>query len=78
MANLSVRKLDNQVYEQLRIRAARHGVPMEEEVRQILIQAVKAPERLSAVFRKHFGVENGIDLDLLNPRKPHEPMDFSE
>ena len=78
MASLSVRKLDNQVYEQLRIRAAKHGVPMEEEVRQILIQAVKTPERLSAVFQKHFGAENGIDLDLLNPRKPHEPMGFSE
>ena len=78
MASLSVRKLDNVVYEQLRIRAAKHGVPMEEEVRQILIQAVKTPERVSEVFRKYFGVENGVDLDLLNPRKPHEPMDFSE
>ena len=31
MANISVRKLDNQVYNQLRIRAAEHGVSMEEE-----------------------------------------------
>ena len=38
------RKLDDNVYEQLRIRAAKHGVPMEEEVRQILSQAVKAPD----------------------------------
>ena len=78
MASLSVRKLDDIVYEQLRIRAARHGVAMEEEVRQILIQAVKTPERMSEVFRKHFGAENGVDLELINPRKPHEPMDFSE
>ncbi|MDQ2995041.1 MAG: hypothetical protein M3R00_08915 [Pseudomonadota bacterium] len=78
MASLSVRKLDNVVYEQLRIRAAKHGVPMEEEVRQILIQAVKTPERMSEVFRKYFGAENGIDLELLIPRNPHEPMDFSE
>ena len=78
MASLSVRKLDDTVYEQLRVRAARHGVPMEEEVRQILNQAVKTPERISEVFRKHFGVENGIDLELHSLRKPHEPMDFEE
>jgi plasmid stability protein len=78
MASLSVRKLDDIVYEQLRVRAARHGIPMEEEVRQILSQAVKTPEQISEVFRKHFGAENGIDLELINPRKPHEPMDFNE
>lgn len=78
MASLSVRKLDDVVYEQLRVRAARHGVPMEEEVRQILTQAIKTPERMSEVFRKYFGAENGVDLELSNPHKPHEPMDFSE
>ncbi len=78
MASLSVRKLDDSVYEQLRIRAARHGVPMEEEVRRILILAVKTPDRISDIFRKHFGAENGVDLELINPRKPHEPMDFSD
>lgn len=78
MASLSVRKLDDKIYEQLRIRAAKHGVSMEEEVRQILSQALRTPERISEVFRKHFGKENGIDLEALNPRKPHEPMDFSE
>jgi len=30
MANLSVRKLDDQIYDRLRIRAAEHGVSMEE------------------------------------------------
>lgn len=78
MASLSVRKLDNRVYEQLRVRAARHGVPMEEEVRQILSQAVKAPERISDIFIKYFGAENGIDLALMTSKKPHEPMDFEE
>lgn len=78
MANLSVRKLDNQIYEQLRIRAAAHGVSMEEEARQILSQAVAAPERISDVFHKYFGPENGVDLDILNQRQPHNPMDFDE
>ena len=43
MASLSVRKIDADVYERLRIRAAQHGVSMEEEVRQILKRVVAAP-----------------------------------
>jgi len=78
MANLSVRKLDNTVYEQLRLRAARHGISMEEEARQILYQVVATPQRISEVFRKHFGAKNGINLDLPVQHKPHDPMDFNE
>ena len=36
MANLSIRKLDDDVFLKLRILASQHGVSMEEEVRQIL------------------------------------------
>lgn len=78
MASLSVRKLDDTVYEKLRIRAAKHGVPMEEEVRQIISQAVKAPDRISSVFSKYFGLENGVDLEIPDHHKPHNPMDFSD
>lgn len=78
MANLSVRKLDDNVYEQLRIRASRHGVSMEEEARQIISQVVTAPERISDVFRKYFGYENGVNLDIPDQRKPHNPMDLNE
>jgi len=78
MANLSVRKLDKNAYKQLRIRASKHGVSMEEEARQIIYQAVSAPERISSVFQRYFGQENGIDLDKLNQRKPHQPMDFDK
>ena len=78
MASLSVRKLDDDVYEQLRIRAAKHGVSMEEEVRQIISQVVRAPDKLSTVFRKYFGHENGVDLDIPDNRNPHNPMDFNE
>ena len=76
--NLSVRKLDPQIYENLRMRAVKHGISMEEEVRQIICQAVGAPDKLSDVFLHYFGSENGIDLDLLSQRKPHNPMDFNE
>ena len=61
MASLSVRKLDDGVHEKLRIRAAKHGVSMEEETRQILSQVVSVPERMSDVFLKHFGHKNGVD-----------------
>ena len=77
MPSLSVRKLDGKVYERLRMRAAKHGVSMEEEVRRIINQAVATPEKLSDVFQKYFGSENGIDLDLLNQRSPHNPMNFN-
>jgi antitoxin FitA len=36
MANLSIRKLDEDVFSRLRMLASAHGVSMEEEVRQIL------------------------------------------
>ncbi|OGT59075.1 MAG: hypothetical protein A3F43_06030 [Gammaproteobacteria bacterium RIFCSPHIGHO2_12_FULL_42_10] len=78
MPNLSVRKVDQTAYEQLRIRAAKHGVSMEEEARQIIYLAVSAPANISIVFQKYFGRQNGINLEELHPRKPHEPMDFDE
>lgn len=76
MPDLSVRKLDKQVYEKLRIQAAKHGLSMEEEVRQILSRAVAAPKSISAIFENYFGVENGIDLDISTRADPHSSMDF--
>ena len=77
MASLSIRKLDDDTYKQLRIRAAQHGVSMEEEARQILKRAVAAPERLGDLFLKYFGPDNGVDLKL-PPREPHEPLNLTE
>lgn len=77
MANLSVRKLDKEVYEQLRVRAAKHGISMEEEARRILFQAVSTPQRITEVFQKQFGKKNGIQLKM-HPRQSHGPMDFEE
>ena len=44
MSSLTVRNLDESVKNRLRVRAARHGRSMEEEVRQIL-QNIVAPEQ---------------------------------
>lgn len=79
MASLSIRKLDAEAYEQLRMRAAKHAVSMEEEARQIIYHAVLAPESIHEVFQKHFGSKNGIDhLNTSDLHKPHDPIDFSE
>ncbi len=73
MPSLSIRKLDDETYDRLRIRAIEHGVSMEEEVRQILKRAVAPPERLGDLFLKVFGPDRGGDLEL-PPREPHEPV----
>jgi plasmid stability protein len=71
LPSLSVRKIDDDVYKRLSIRAAEHGVSMEEEVRQILRRAVAAPERLGDLALEYFGA-NGVELELPS-REPHQP-----
>ncbi|MDX1653893.1 MAG: hypothetical protein R3310_01645 [Candidatus Competibacteraceae bacterium] len=75
MANLSIRKLDDETVQRLRTRAARHGVSMEQEVRQILQQAVAAPDRLGDLALDLFGPTHGVDLELPSHR-PHEPPEL--
>ena len=48
MSSLTVRNLDESVKNSLRVRAARHGWSMEQEVRQIL-QEIVAPEQAAQV-----------------------------
>lgn len=75
MANLSIRRLEDEIYEELKARAEQHGVSMEEEVRQILRRALAAPDRLGQFALQCFGPVHGADLDL-PPRPPHEPLDL--
>jgi plasmid stability protein len=77
VASLSVRKIDDEVYERLKVRAAEHGVSMEEEARQILRRAVAAPERLGQLALRCFGPAHGVELEL-SSRTPHEPPDLGE
>lgn len=75
MANLSIRRLDDEVVRRLRQRAGARGVSMEEEARRILAQAVASPERLGDLAVAVFGPVNGYDLEL-NEHEPHEPVDL--
>jgi len=72
MTSLTVRKIENEVYERLRERAAEHGVSMEEEARRILRSAVITPKRLGDLALEYFGPTHGADLEL-STRDPHEP-----
>ena len=78
MASLSVRKLDDDTLRRLRVRAAQHGVSMEEEVRQIIKLAVSTPERLGDLAVRLFApAYGGTELEL-SERKITEPMEFLE
>jgi plasmid stability protein len=73
MASITVRNLDDDLKRRLRIRAAEHGRSMEEEVREILRQAIgkpPAPENLGEAIRRRFAELGGVELDL----PPREPM----
>lgn len=83
MATLTIRRVDEVVREKLRLRAARHGRSMEEEVRRILDEACAAevqadlPDDAFSRLRRHFEDLDGVELDL-PPRTPgREPPDFS-
>lgn len=77
MASLSVRKLDEETLSRLRIRAAEHGVSMEEEARRILKEAVSAPHQLGDLALQIFGPEHGVDLQLPE-RRSHKPHELAE
>lgn len=74
MANLSIRKLDEATVQSLRIRAARHGVSMEEEVRRILDAAVRPTLPVGDMAISLFSeVPPGEDIEL--PEREHaEPI----
>ncbi len=76
MANLSIRKLDDDTITRLRIRAAHHRISMEEEARRILRQAVATPKRLGDLSGQFFGPEFGLELELPQ-HAPHEPLSFA-
>ena len=76
MPSLSVRRIEEDVYERLRVRAAKHGVSMEEEARRIIKMSVAAPENLGTLALECFGESHGVELEL-SDRRPHEPLDLT-
>lgn len=67
VAAVSVRDMDDDVRERLRVRAAEHGRSMEAEIRAILTEAVRPPEDpngLAQALLTRFGELGGVDLEL--------------
>jgi plasmid stability protein len=74
MTTLTIRNVDPELREQLRVRAARHGRSMEAELRQILKDALGAerqhPEpNLAEAIRRRFLPLGGAD-----EIEPHPPV----
>ncbi|MCI0633975.1 MAG: Arc family DNA-binding protein [Actinobacteria bacterium] len=66
MADISIRNLDDEVRERLRVLAARHGRSMEAEIRAILEQAVRAEpgDGLVASLVLAAGAVGGVELEV--------------
>jgi len=83
MATLTVRNLDADVKRRLRVRAARNGRSMEEEVRQILAASVEprvaepSGAELYRAVRAIVEPLGGVELDLPPREIGREPPDFS-
>lgn len=77
MPSLSVRKIDEETINLLRIQAAKHGVSMEEEVRQILKRAVSTPEKIGDLAVRLFSPAYDGEEELPLPKRDtHGPITF--
>lgn len=83
MAALSIRDLDDDVRDRLRVRAARNGRSMEAEARTILTDAVTdplpgEPRNVIEAFRLLAAKHGGVELDLPSRQSPARGVDFSD
>jgi plasmid stability protein len=81
MASITIRNLDNNLKEQLRQQAARHGRSMEAEARTIISQNLNATvgdQNLATAIHRRFG---SLDIESL-PIPPRQivrnPPEFGE
>jgi len=73
MASITIRNLDEEIKQRLRVRAAEHGHSMEEEARDILRRVMSEsppPRNLAASIRSRIASTDRFDLDL----PAREPM----
>jgi|TARA_B110000971_G_C19571901_1_gene303455 plasmid stability protein len=76
MPSLSVRKIDEETMQRLRIQAAKHGASMEEEVRRIIKRAVSTPESIGDLAVRLFSPAYIGDELTLPERETHKPVSF--
>ena len=73
MASITIRNLDDDLKRRLRLRAAENGRSMEEEVREILRQAIGAPSatrNLGQSIHARFAALGGVELSPVQ-REPN-------
>ena len=77
MAGITIRNLDDETKERLRVRAAHRRRSMEEEARNILREALKAktalPRNLAIAVQKRFSASGGVELVLPARESMREP-----
>jgi antitoxin FitA len=83
MATLTIRNLDDDVKQRLRVRAAQHGWSMEEEVRTVLQASVEQdiiskPGGLATRLMERFKSVGGVELDIPPRTLAPEPINFDE
>lgn len=80
MAAITVRNLDDDIRDELRVRAAQHGRSMEAEVRSILSAAVgRGQSRPNALMDLYWAGRSGVDVELAPEREIEAPrVDFTD
>ena len=77
MASITIRNLDDETKERLRVQAAHRRRSMEEEARNILREALDAdttlPRNLATAVRNRFAALGGVDLEIPVRESMREP-----
>lgn len=78
MASVTVRNLPDETHRALRVRAAKHGISTEAEIRAILENAVRPESRVKlGTLLAEIGREvGGVDLDIERDKMLAEPVSF--
>lgn len=74
MASLTVRNIPDEIHRALRVRAAKHGLSTEAEIRAILEQAVRPNIKLGTLLSKIGHEVGGVDLEV--ERASSDPVCF--
>ncbi|MDF1489230.1 FitA-like ribbon-helix-helix domain-containing protein [Tessaracoccus caeni] len=79
MPAITIRKLSEETHRALKARAAQHGVSTEAEVRAILDDAVRPPERtrLGSLLTDIAWAAGPVEIVLERDPAPYEPIDLS-
>jgi antitoxin FitA len=78
LAAVTIRNIPEETHRALRVRAARHGRSTEAEIREILEEAVRPPDRvkLGSLLAQIGREVGGADLDIERDKTPAAPMSF--